>query len=70
MADAKTSPPPLTPAARLELANRLFREYYARCFWHWDPHRTLTEADIPALVQGLRTYGGHRGLREAARFLE
>jgi hypothetical protein len=70
MADAKAPLPPLTPASRLELANRLFREYYARCFWHWNPDRSLTEADIPALVRGLRTYGGHRGMREAARLVE
>jgi hypothetical protein len=70
MTNAQTTPQPLTPAERVELANRLFREYFARCFWHWRPDLVLTERDIPGLVRGLRTYGGHRGMREAARLVE
>jgi hypothetical protein len=46
---------------RLELANRLYREYHARCFWHCPPDLVITEALIPLVVRGLRKHGGHQG---------
>ena len=46
---------------RLELANRLYREFQNRCFWHSPPELIVTEEMIPFVVKGLRTHGGHRG---------
>jgi hypothetical protein len=46
---------------RLELANRLFREYHTRCFWHCPADLVITEDLIPLVVQGLRKYGGRQG---------
>jgi hypothetical protein len=46
---------------RLELANRLFREYHTRSFWHCPPDLVITEELIPMVVQGLRKYGGREG---------
>jgi hypothetical protein len=51
----------LTPDERLELANRLYREYHARCFWHCPRDLVITEDLIPIVVKGLRKHGGRRG---------
>jgi hypothetical protein len=54
----------------VDLANRLFREFYTTCFWHLKPDLVVTEALLPLIVKGLRTHGGRRGLLAAARLLE
>jgi hypothetical protein len=46
---------------RLELANRLYREFHSRCFWHNPPDLVITEELIPLVIKGLRTHGGRRG---------
>jgi hypothetical protein len=55
---------------RLELANRLFREYYAACFWHLKPDLRITEEMMPIVVKGLRSHGGRAGALAAARLLD
>ena len=57
----------LTAEERLELARRLFREFYSFCFWHCRPDLLITEEKIPLVVEGLRRHGGRRGLLVAAR---
>jgi hypothetical protein len=60
----KTTPniaAPQNEAERLELANQLFREFHARCFWHSPRELVITTDLIPFVVKGLRTHGGHRG---------
>lgn len=52
---------------RVALAQRLFHEFYAACFWHLKPDLVITEALIPTVVRGLRSYGGQRGLNAAAQ---
>jgi len=51
----------------LELARQLFDEYYAQCLWHWKPDLVITAAMIPAIVRGLCTYGGRKGMLAAAK---
>jgi hypothetical protein len=46
---------------RIELADRLFREFHTRCFWHSPRDLVITEELIPFVVKGLRTHGGRRG---------
>ena len=46
---------------RLELANQLYREYHARCFWHCPRALVITEELIPFVIKGLRAHGGRRG---------
>lgn len=65
---------PRTPAStphdrdeQLELANRLYREFRTRCFWHSPHDLVITEDLIPFVVKGLRTYGGRRGFILAAK---
>jgi hypothetical protein len=55
--------------ARLELANRLFREYHTRCFWHCPRDLVITESLIPLVVNGLRKHGGRKGFIVAAQLL-
>ena len=50
-----------TPDERLELANQLFREFHAQCFWHSPRDLVITEDLIPFVVKGLSTHGGRRG---------
>lgn len=49
------------PVDRLQLAQRLFREYYAQCFWHSPRDLVITEDLIPFVIKGLRANGGRRG---------
>ncbi len=58
---AATIPTPRDLSERLELANRLYREYHTRCFWHCRPDLRITEELIPFVAKGLRTHGGRRG---------
>ena len=58
---ASTGTTPLTLEERLELANRLYREYHTRCFWHCPRDLVITEEMIPLVVSGLRKHGGRRG---------
>ena len=56
-----TAPVPLTPEERLKLANRLYRAYHARCFWHCPRDLVITEDLIPLVRNGLRKHGGRQG---------
>jgi hypothetical protein len=49
---------PLTE--RIALAQRLFDELYAKCFWSWDPKTKVTEDLLPSVANALRTNGGRR----------
>jgi hypothetical protein len=46
-------------------AQELFRSYYARCFWHYDPALEITEENLSLVIDGLRKYGGREGLQLA-----
>ncbi len=56
---------PTSPA--VELAQQLFKEYYASCFWHFKPDLTVTEEMIPWIVKCLCAHGGHKGMLAAAQ---
>ena len=56
-----------TEHERIELANQLYREFRTRCFWHSPRDLVITEDLIPFVVKGLRTHGGHRGFKLAAK---
>jgi hypothetical protein len=68
MSDA-SSQTPADLAARLALANRLYREFYSQCFWHCRPNLQITEDLLPVIVKGLRKYGGHRGFVLASQLV-
>lgn len=55
---------------RLELARRLYREYYITCFWHMKQDLEITEAAISSIIRGLEIHGGIRGMHAAAQLIE
>lgn len=54
-------------AAMLALANQLFQEYRARCFWHSPPDLVVTAEQIPFVLKGLRNHGGRAGFLAAGK---
>ena len=52
---------------RLALAQELYRQYYASCFWHMKPDLTVTETMIPLIARGLCAHGGRSGMLAAAK---
>lgn len=50
-----------------ELAQQLFREFYAQCFWHWKPDLQVTDDVVPRIIDGLKRHGGRKGLLAAAQ---
>jgi hypothetical protein len=60
-------PEPRDLSERLELANRLYREYHTRCFWHCPRDLEITEQLVPFVIKGLRTHGGHLGFLLASK---
>ena len=58
---------PLTTEEKLELARRVFREWFTRCFWSWNPDAVINEQNLPMLIRDLRLNGGHQGYRIAAK---
>ena len=54
-------PTPQNLQERLELANRLYREYRVQCFWQSPQDLVITEDRIPFVMKGLRANGGRRG---------
>jgi hypothetical protein len=56
-----TARSPLTVTERRALAQRLYQEFYTRCFWHCPRDLVITDALIPLVVEGLRKHGGRQG---------
>jgi hypothetical protein len=54
-------PTPQNLQERLELANKLYREYRLQCFWQSPRDLVITEDRIPFVMMGLRANGGRRG---------
>lgn len=52
---------------QVALAQRLFQEYYAACFWYMRPDLIISEATVPLVIDGLRKNGGMDTLRAAAQ---
>jgi hypothetical protein len=64
---AQTPSSPPQERERLELANRLYREFHTRCFWHSPRDLVITADLLPFVVKGLRTHGGRRGFMLAGQ---
>ena len=57
---------PPVPEAVLERARAAVREYYASCFWFWNPKATIeTDADVRQVIGYLRKNGGKAAWRVA-----
>lgn len=53
--------------AALSLAQQLYRDYYAMCFWHCKPDLAITEDKIPFIIRELRKHGGRQGMLAAGQ---
>ena len=51
---------------RLELARKVFKDFYAQCFWSYRQDAEIGEEDIPWIIRELRHYGGARGYQAVA----
>jgi hypothetical protein len=61
---------PSPASRRLELAQQLFKERYASCFWNLRPDLVITEETLPLVIKGLRTHGGKEGVLAAAQLTD
>jgi len=46
---------------RVREAQRLFRRFYAQCFWYLREDLRVSLVDIPEIARGLRQHGGREG---------
>ncbi|CAN5180397.1 hypothetical protein BH20VER2_BH20VER2_03330 [soil metagenome] len=58
---------PSSDKEQLSLAREAYRLFQTRCFWFMRPDLEITEANLPLIIRGLRTHGGHAGYALAAR---
>ena len=69
MNETNQLPPVETDEARqrrLELAQKAYLEFHARCFWSYREDAVITEEKVPFVIRGLRENGGLAGYRAAA----
>ena len=57
------SGPPLAKEEKVALANAVFHEQFARCFWSWNPNAVIGEGNWSQFLADLRLNGGHQGCR-------
>jgi hypothetical protein len=55
---------------RLDLARKAFNDFFAQCFWSWQPNAEITEQTIPLIIRALRLHGGHKGYRIASELCQ
>jgi hypothetical protein len=53
--------------ARLALAREALERYAASCFWFLRDDLVVTEATLPTIIKGLRSYGDREAFLIAAR---
>ena len=50
----------------LAKAQRVFEEFYPRCFWFMRPDLRVTREVLGSIIKELQLNGGHRGFKLAA----
>jgi len=50
-------------------AKRAFKNFYAQCFWSYNPTRLITNEDIFWIAEELKKHGGQEAWRVAARLV-
>jgi len=53
-------------AEKIALAQQVYREFHARCFWFMRRDAEIVAEEIPYLCERLRADGGRRGFKIAA----
>ena len=57
----------LTMPEKLALAQRAFRDFHSQCFWFMREDLRVGQADLPAIIKGLRAHGNREAFLIAAR---
>jgi hypothetical protein len=52
---------------RVREARRLYRRFYAKCFWSYDPKLVIGAADVAWVAQQLMKHGGREGWEAGAK---
>ncbi|NLF24454.1 MAG: hypothetical protein GX589_02190 [Deltaproteobacteria bacterium] len=52
---------------KIREARRAFRNFYASCFWSFDPHYSITLEDVPWVAEQLMKNGGHAAWKVGER---
>ena len=55
---------------RVRETRRAFRKFHAQCFWYMREDMTISLADVPEIVRGLRQNGGRQGFLLAAKLCQ
>lgn len=55
---------------RVRETRRAFRQFHTQCFWYMKKDMTITLADVPEIVRGLRQHGGRQGFLLAAKLCQ
>ena len=56
----------LTLKQKLDLAQKVLRDFHAQCFWYLRADMEVKPSDLDEIVRGLRQNGGRRGFHLAA----
>ena len=67
MLKASTIAGPHASPEKLALAQAAFREFHSRCFWFMREDLQVGEADLEAIVRGLRAHGNREAFFIAAK---
>jgi len=64
--NSTTAPSPAqTLEERLRRAQEAYREYRIQCFWFMPKDFIVTEENLPSIIEGLKSDGGHKGWKLA-----
>jgi hypothetical protein len=55
----------LLASRRAGRAQELFRQFHARCFWHYKSDLEITSENMHLVIDGLKKYGGREGTKHA-----
>ena len=52
----------LAAARQIGRAQEIFKQYYAQCFWHYSPDLIIDSSNFELVINGLKKYGGRKGI--------
>lgn len=52
---------------RLREARRAFKEFFASCFWSYDPNYVITLNDLPWVAEQLMKNGGRKAWQKGSK---
>jgi hypothetical protein len=61
------SPEQARSMVKLREARRAYRQFYAHCFWSYDPDLKIAAADVPWVAEQLMKHGGRKAWEIGAK---